>query len=69
VRQSAVADLTDVELQRIVRGRPGEARELARRRGLVDEGRRLLVRRVEEMLGCVAFHSSSIGRTVAPLEG
>jgi hypothetical protein len=29
----------------------------------------LVVRRVEEMFGCVAFHGACIGRAVAPLEG
>ena len=54
--QAPVADLTDVQLQRVVGGRSGEPGELARRRRLVRDGGRLLVRRVEEMLGCVAFH-------------
>ena len=68
--QPAVADLADVQLQRVVGGRAGETREAR----AVSPARpaatcRLFVRRVEEMLGCIAFHGGCIGRAVAPLEG
>ena len=68
-QEAAVADLADVELQRVVGARPCEPWQLTRRRRLVRDGRRVLVRRIEEMLGCIAFHGWSIGCTVAPLEG
>ena len=68
-QQAPVADLADVELQRIVGGRARQARELARRRHLFGGDGRLVVRHVEEMLGGMALHAACIGRARAPLEG
>ena len=67
--QPSVADLAHIELEWVVGRRAGEPGKLAGRRDLVDRDGRLVVGRVEEMLGCVAFHGACIGRTVAPLEG
>ena len=64
--QATVADLTHVELQGVVRARAGEPGELARCRRLVNDGRMLLVRRVEEMLGGKAFHGGSYRRHSCP---
>ena len=67
-QETAVADLADVQLEWVVGTRTGESRVLSGCRLVRGRGC-LLVRRVEEMFGRIAFHGASIGVGVAPLEG
>ncbi len=68
-QQTSIADLADVELQRIVGGGTSETGKLARGRHFVCYDSRVFIRHVEQMLCSIAFHGACIGRELAPLEG